>query len=317
MSKNIQSLLDKASVEYYNGTPIMSDDEFDALVDKFGYDKVGASAPASNKVTHRYQMYSLLKVVDNEKRPISGDIVESPKLDGAAISLLYSNGKLIKAATRGDGITGEDITDKCYLVKSIPNSLAIPGEIQVVGEIVAYKTIPNSRNYCSGALHLKDNEEFKTRLSDISFIAYGTQPYVTETYKETLTLLKNEGFRVVTDIGLEDLYPTDGKVFRLNSNAAYTQAGLTARHPKGAYALKLSKDVETKQTKLLDVIWQTGKSGKVTPVAIFEPIIIEGATLQRATLNNVGFIEEMELEIGDNILVTRSGGIIPKILGKV
>lgn len=314
--KNIQNLLERASKHYYEGNPIMTDAEFDALVDKFGFDKIG-SEPPSNKVSHRYPMFSLLKVVDNDKVPISGDVIESPKLDGAAISLLYRNGKLILGATRGDGVTGEDITDKCYLIDTIPNTIAIPGEVQIGGEVVSPKNIPNARNYASGALHLKDIPEFKTRISNLYFIAYNIEPVITSTYVESMKLLENEDFDTVINLCKLDFFPTDGKVFRLNSNSAYIQAGYTAKHPRGAYALKLSSDVEIKETKLLDVKWQTGKSGKVTPVAIFEPINIEGAILQRATLNNVGFIEDMKLEIGDTILVTRSGGIIPKVLGKV
>jgi len=316
MKRNIQTLLDAASKAYYEGTPIMLDSEFDALVDHFKYDKVGASAP-TNKVKHRYPMWSLMKVINNDKRPFTGDVIESPKFDGAAISLLYSDGKLIQGITRGDGIVGEDITDKCYIMHTIPNTINIPGEVQISGEVVADKNIDNSRNYASGALHLKSLMRFTERVGHLAFIAYDMLPFITDTYKETLNLLKQYKFLHVLDSRLEDVFPTDGRVFRLNSYTQYIEAGVTSRHPKGAYALKLSSDVEVKETVLLDVVWQVGKSGKVTPVAIFEPIVIDGATIQRATLNNVGFIQDMQLEIGDIILVTRSGGIIPKVLGKV
>jgi DNA ligase (NAD+) len=313
MKENIKALLDLASKSYYTGRPIMSDDEFDKLAELYSYDKVGAPV-SGKKAKHRYPMYSLLKVVDWEKRPLTGDQVATPKLDGSAISLLYSNGILIRAATRGDGVEGEDITDKVYLLMSIPKTINQEGEIQVTGEIVLPKYIKNSRNLASGALHTKDLEEFKGKAIEMTFLAYDLNPYITDTYTETLALLKKLGFSIVSEIS--DIFPTDGEVFRLNDNNAYINAGFTSKHPRGAFALKKSSDVAVVPTKLLDVKWQVGKTGKVTPVAIFDEIVIDDAKINKATLNNVGFIEAMELEIGDTILVTRSNSIIPKILGK-
>jgi DNA ligase (NAD+) len=113
-----------------------------------------------------------------------------------------------------------------------------------------------------------------------------------------------------------DFFPTDGQVTRLNDNATYKELGYTAKHPRGAYARKLRSDVAIEETVLLDVLWQVGRTGAVTPVAIFEDIVIDDAVINRATLHNAGFLQNMQLEIGDLILVTRSGGIIPKVLGK-
>ena len=315
MKENLQTLLDLASKSYYEGKPIMSDEEFDKLAELYSYDKLGAITDGP-KVKHRYPMYSLLKVVDDDKRPFAIEkAIETPKLDGSAISLLYSGGVLIQAATRGDGIEGEDITDKAYLLLSIPNTVKQSGEIQITGEVAAPSYIKNSRNFAAGALRTKDLEEFKGKAIEMTFLAYDLQPYITDTYTETLVLLKELGFMLVSE--KPDIFPTDGKVFRLNDNSEYISAGFTSKHPKGAFALKATSDVEVKETKLLDVIWQVGKTGKVTPVAVFDEIEIGGATINRATLNNVGFIEEMNLELGDTILVTRSNSIIPKILGKL
>ena len=166
----------------------------------------------------------------------------------------------------------------------------------------------------SGALHLKDLEEFLTR--KLVFVAYGVQPALSNSYSSDMLSLSKYGFNVVT-IGTWEEYPQDGKVVRVDDNQLYTNLGFTDKHPRGALAIKRRKDVVIVPTKLLDVTWQVGKGGKVTPVATFEPVVIEDANITRATLHNPGFIEELNLSIGDTILITRSGGIIPKVVGKL
>lgn len=313
MSRSINNLLNAASEAYYKGKPFMPDPVFDALASTYGYDKVGAT-PTENKVNHRYQMFSLMKVIDNDKRPFEGG-VESPKLDGAAISLLYSDGVLIQGATRGDGEIGEDVTANCYILPTIPNTIKQGGEVQITGEVLTFKTIKNARNYAAGSMRLQDIMEFKSRVQNMIFVAYNIEPYLTETYTEGMALLNSLGFNTVLDFDPE-LFPTDGLVYRIDDYFDYFAAGHTTHHPKGAYAFKDTSDVEIKETTLKEVIWQVGKSGKVTPVAIFDEVVIEDAKITRATLHNVGFIEEMELMIGDTILVTRAGKIIPKVIGK-
>lgn len=316
--KNVETLLRRAWVAYAAGNPFMSDAEFDALASSYGFDEF-EEGDVAKKVKHAHRMYSLKKVFDEEPSPITGEQVESPKLDGAAINLYYDDrGTLVQAATRGDGIEGEDITDKVYLLNSVLKKVPFTLEygIQISGEICAPETVKNSRNYASGALHLKSAEEFKEREKNLTFVAYSVQPPLSETYSRDIELLKNRGFHTILDDGL-DIFPQDGTVYRLDNNADYYNAGYTAKHPRGAYARKQSSDVAVEETVLTEVIWDTGRSGKITPVAHFEPVVIDDATISKATLNNVGFIEEMELEIGDTILVTRSGGIIPKVLGKL
>lgn len=311
----IEQYLNLASRMYYGGSPIISDEVFDKLADSIGFNTLTKDSGQVEK--HWSRMYSLQKhYADQGKPPLDEkDTTVSIKLDGAAISALYIDGCLVRVLTRGDGIEGQVITDKfltdnCNILpKQIKTSHAI---LQVTGEIVAPKHIPNARNYAAGALNLKDLEEFKTKA--ISFYAYGVTPYLTDTYDKDMKQLERMGFYTIKCDDLGEVYPSDGIVFRINNNAKFDEAGYTAKHPKGAYALKERQ--EAVETKLLAVEWNTGRTGKVTPVAILEPIMIGEAMVSRATLNNPGFIEMLDLHIGDTVGVVRSGEIIPCIVYK-
>ena len=313
----LEQFLDSPSKAYYAGSPFISDDQFDKLADSCGYNKVGAEASGSTE-RHFNQMYSLQKYYEDEdqKRPLEGitDISVSLKLDGAAISLLYVDGHLVRGLTRGNGIEGQVITDKLLAHTGlVPHEIAYKGVLQITGEIVAPSHIPNARNYAAGALNLKDLDDFKTRA--ISFFAYGVYPYLTETYDGDMQKLKRMGFGTVKETELEKIYPNDGIVFRVNVNKLFDDMGYTAKHPRGAYARK-ERQAHV-ETKLLDVEWQVGKSGKVTPVAILEPVLVGDAMVSRATLNNPGFIEALGLELGDTVAIIRAGEIIPCVLHKV
>jgi len=311
-----KKLLDRAWHAYDKGKPFMSDAAFDTLAAKYGYTDFGSEPDI--KAKHLYQMYSLQKVFDSDPEPstMQGEAVKTPKLDGAAISLLYVDGTLVNGITRGrDGIEGEDITRNVYHL--VPTTTKLKGIVQVTGEVVCDKEIKNARNFAAGSVRLKDNEEFKGRVDTLNFIAYNIQPSQCDTYIEDMQLVADSGFFTVFTPDIEQYYRMDGEVFRLNDNKVYLDLGYTAKHPRGAFAHKLTENVEIKETTLLRVDWGVGRTGRITPVAIFESIIIDDANISRATLNNVGFIEDMELEIGDTILVTRSGGIIPKIIGKL
>ena len=313
---DIRKLLDRATSAYDKGEPFMSDAEFDALALKYDYNEFGSEPEV--KAKHLYKLYSLQKVFDSDPEPstMQGITVRSPKLDGAAISLTYIDGTLVKGITRGrDGIEGEDITANVYHL--VPTKIKNTNTIQVDGEVVCDKSIENARNYAAGSLRLKSSTEFKERCEHLNFVAYSVRPFQNTTYTEDMNLLFDMGFFTIQTMGIEDHYRMDGEVFRLDDNKQFYDLGYTAKHPRGAYARKMSSAVEIKETTLLDVIWGVGRTGAVTPVAIFENVVIDDANISRATLHNVGFIEEMELAIGDTILVTRSGGIIPKVLGKV
>ncbi len=310
--QNIKDYLDAASAAYYAGKPFLTDEVFDRLAESAGYNKVGAKQH-EHLHKHYSRMYSLDKYYEGEgKRPLEGykDVTSSIKLDGAAISLLYIDGKLSRALTRGDGITGTDITDKVYARKDlVPLQIEHRGVLQITGEIVAPKNIENARNYAAGALNLKDVNEFRTRA--ISFFAYGVYPYVKDNYRKDMYYLFELGFGTVFDNDLIHVYDSDGVVFRINDNTIFDSLGFTSKAPRGSYARKERQ--EAVETTLLAVEWQVGKSGKVTPIAVLEPINIGDKVVSRATLNNPGFIEALDLYIGCTVAIIMGGEIIPKV----
>lgn len=315
MSK-IKEFLEAASKAYYEGDPIISDEQYDLLEEHYG--ELSRPGYALDKgIPHFYPMYSLKKYyLEEEDLPdwVEGkNHIVTPKLDGSALSLLYIDGCLTQVLTRGDGTKGLDITHLPFVENSILPKEIIggPNILQIMGEVVAPKTIPNARNYATGALSLKDPEEFSNR--DLTFVAYDSYPNIETNYSSNCTTLEISGFKTVMSSGL-DIFPTDGEVYRLSDYSCFYKLGYTSKHPRGAFALKVR--TTGIPTQLLDVIWQTGKTGKVTPVAILSPIKIDGATITRATLNNVGFIEALDIEIGDYVMVERSGGIIPRIIKK-
>lgn len=313
----ITKFLDSAAEAYYAGSPIIADAQFDALADSVGYNKVGATRQNTKVARHLYQMYSLQKYYEDEGtqplQGVSGCIAVSPKLDGAALSLLYIDGALVQVLTRGDGTEGQIVTDKFVGNPIVPQTVPFIGVYQITGEIVAPINIENARNYAAGALNLKDTAEFRSRA--LSFFAYGVQPALAATFDYDLDRLKAAGFSVINEAALDKIFPCDGLVFRVNDNKTFYDMGYTAKHPRGAYARK--ERAEHVETKLLGVEWQVGKSGKVTPVGILEPVLIGDALVSRATLNNPGFIEMLDLQIGDTVAVIRAGEIIPCILHKV
>jgi len=266
--EKIKEVLQQASEDYYNGKPSMSDEQFDKLAEYAKYDEVGFSS-RDNRIPHAFQMYSLQKIFSNEmndKQPFGsykGSITVSPKLDGAAVSLIYVSGQLHKALTRGDGKRGLDITE--HMKSLVPNSLGeFNGKLlQITGEVVAPKTIKNARNYAAGALNLKDTSEFQER--DLRFIAYGVQKSWNESWTKDMSYLELFGFDTVLSNDWT-IYPDDGLVFRIDSYKDFDSLGHTSKHPRGAYALKMRN--EGVITKLVDVRWNVGKSGVVAPVAI-------------------------------------------------
>lgn len=299
--------LDILSEAYYTGNPLVSNELFDELAKKYNYNKVGAFT-SDAKYIHAYPMRSLQKVYPGDKLPFQDTAIKTPKLDGAAVSIYYVGGKVVGAATRGDGKKGQDITDKMRTL--VPLNIGNVPDLQVTGEVVTTIGKENLRNYASGALNLKDINEFKTR--ELYFIAYDLVPNVFDTYTETLDFLETVGFKTVRQAGSE--FPTDGWVVRVDSNVTFENLGNTAKHPRGAYAMKENKEGVT---TTLRVIWDVGRSGVVTPVAIFDPVDVDGATVSRATLHNWKYIQELDLEKDCTIEVIRAGDIIPRVMGRV
>lgn len=306
----MKKFLDDASSAYYQGTPLLSDEEFDRLAEKYSYNQVGHTT--SGGTPHLYKMYSLQKFFELEGVCSNlEDYVATPKLDGAAVSILYVNGKLAMALTRGDGVKGQIITDKiAYLV---PNEILLTGTVQITGEVVCPSSVANARNVAAGSLNLKSIEEFKTR--PVEFVAYDVQGDIDfRTWIRAMLALEFQGFKSVYKFDASN-YPTDGIVYRINDYEVFFEMGFTAHHPRGAFAFKEQK--EGVVTTLLDVVWQVGKSGVVSPVAILEPIVIGEATIARATLHNIEYIRELNLEIGCQVEVIRSGEIIPRVVKRV
>jgi NAD-dependent DNA ligase len=303
--------LEKAAVMYYNGSPIISDEEFDALASQYNFQQVGHQV--TDGIPHLYKMYSLQKVFNLEDAPIpTAPCVRTPKLDGAAVSLMYINGHLAQALTRGDGNLGRDITLK--MEELVPSVIGILDKVQITGEVVAPDTIPNARNFAAGSLNLKDMDEFRTRSKQIKFVAYDIQRVDYATLSEAMECLAHFGFDVITRFDATG-YPTDGEVFRVDNYEAFYKMGYTAHHPRGAFALKEKKEGVT--TELLDVVWQVGRSGIVSPVAILRPVEVGGALVSRATLHNIEYIRSLGLEIGCQVEIIRSGEIIPRIVRRV
>jgi len=307
----MQHFLEKASAMYYSGTPIISDAEFDSLARLYHYDTVGHTV--TDGIPHLYRMYSLQKVFDlNDIEATTAPMVRTPKLDGAAVSLQYVNGHLAQALTRGDGNLGRDITLK--LEELVPQQISILDKIQITGEIVAPDTIANARNFAAGSLNLKDLSEFRSRAQTLQFVAYDIQGVDFDRLSTAMDSLAQNGFNVITLFDATG-YPTDGEVFRVDNYEAFYKMGYTAHHPRGAFALKEQK--EGVITELLDVVWQVGKSGVVSPVAILKPVEVGDALVSRATLHNIEYIRSLNLEIGCSVEVIRSGEIIPRIVRRV
>ena len=304
----MKDFLDNASAAYYNGNPLISDEQFDVLADLCNYQSVGHQI--TDGIKHYRRMYSLSKVFDIAD--VNSSWIKSPKLDGAAISLLYVNGSLELALTRGDGKVGRDITSKMMCLVN-PQPKGFPkGVVQITGEVVAPKTIPNARNYAAGALNLKDMEEFTSR--DLTFVAYDVTPAECNTWTEQMAKLETYGFQTVLTFDFDN-YPTDGLVYRTDSYKEFESLGFTSHHPRGAVALKTQKEGEV--STLEDVVWQVGKSGVVSPVGLISPVVIDGATVRRVTLHNMQYIRELGLEIGCQVEVIRSGDIIPRIVRRI
>jgi len=314
----MKAFLDYASSKYYAGDPIISDEEFDKLAEYHGYESVGASI-TGDRIAHAFPMWSLQKCYDDEPLiSLGGAVATTRKLDGAAVGNYYCKGKHFLSLTRGDGKEGLDITAnmRTLIPQEIPFSSMDELVTQITGEVVAPKTIDNARNYSAGALSLKSVEEFKTR--ELQFIAYGITPHVYDTWSEDMEKLAScYGFHTVfsSDPHFLDEFPQDGTVFRIDDYEKFYEAGYTSKHPRGAFALKERKGGVL--TKLLGVDWQVGRSGVVSPVALLEPVVIGEATVSRATLHNMKYIQDLDLEIGCLVEVVRAGEIIPRVLRRI
>jgi DNA ligase (NAD+) len=348
---NLHDLVIQAALAYTNGTPIMSDAEFDALERKLRaenpkdsyFDKVGATATgAFAKVTHRQLMGSLAKVqtvpewVDWHAGHRHQGVL-SEKLDGISVHLDWFEGRLKRASTRGDGEVGEDITRNVIRMKGVPRELPNLFTGETRGEIMCLKSdlkahfpdYSNPRNTASGiskrqdgrgcehltvmCYQIFDYQGSKVQEFDhLKHLGFLTPTWYLANSSETVLAIYNQyndGMRDELD------YDIDGLVFEINDHDIKSRYGVQSKRPGGAIAFKFPTDQDV--TPLLDVIWQTGTVGRVTPVSIFEAVELAGAQVSRASLANVRIFQELDLRLGDLVTVERRGDVIPKVLNNI
>lgn len=308
--------------------------------------RTGVRPPKEQELVDFYRR--LQKALGGDNIPVTVE----PKIDGVAVSLVYRDGRLDYAATRGDGLRGDVITANVRTIKSIPLSLpeaaGAPSTLEIRGEIfmpgdafakmneerdeAGLPTFANPRNATAGALKMLDSREVATRPLD--FIAHGlglVEGGEIATITEFHDLLgragirKNEPLRcaetleeVLAAVRRLDFerhslpYGTDGAVIKVIDREAQQRLGFTSRAPRWAAAYKFPP--EQKETKLLDITVQVGRTGKLTPVADLAPVLVSGTTVRRATLHNESFIREKGIGIGDTVLIQKAGEIIPEVI---
>ncbi len=310
------------------------------------------------KVTHKIPMMSLSDVFSEseviafderiKKEGITPEYVCELKIDGLSVSLLYENGELVRAATRGDGTTGEDITHNAKTIKVIPLKLKEKVSIEVRGEIFMNKEtlkklnedrkkhnqplLQNCRNAAAGSIRQLDSKVAAERKLD-NFIYHLPNPldYGIHTHEEALEYMRSLGFkinpnnRVVKNINealafIEEKgkerpnlpYDIDGIVIKVNNIDDQVRLGYTAKYPKWATAYKFP--AEEVLTKLTDIIFTVGRTGQITPNAVLEPVIVAGSTISRATLHNEDYVNEKGLKIGDIVSIRKAGDVIPEVV---
>jgi DNA ligase (NAD+) len=267
------------------------------------------------------------------------------KFDGLTINLRYEGGFLVSAATRGDGVTGEVITTQVKTIKSVPLSIDYKGTLEVQGEGMmklsalreynetADEPLKNARNAAAGALRnlnpaetarrnlslfcysagYKDGEQFGTHMEMVEFLRRNRFP-VSGYIKQARSIDEIMQLADAVEKGRNGLdYLIDGIVIKIDSFAARAGLGSTQKFPRWAIAYKFAADEKT--TLLKDVIWQVGRTGKLTPGAVLEPVDIAGVTVSRATLNNFGDIKKKGVKKNCRVLLRRSGDVIPEIMG--
>ena len=292
-----------------------------------------------------------LKDFDSRVREAVGADVEYVvefKIDGLSVGLNYNNGIFESGATRGNGIVGENITKNLMTIKNIPLNIDEKGELTVRGEVYISKKdfeeinkiqeeqdqplYANPRNLAAGSLRQLDSKLTAKRPLDIFiFNLEDINSKQFKTHSESLEYLKQQGFHVSPELKVfktmdeiiehikywtehrEDLgFGIDGMVIKVNNLAQREQMGYTAKSPRWAIAYKFP--AERKETKLLDIVVEVGRTGTITPTAVLEPIRLAGTTVSRATLHNEDYINEKDIKINDTVLVQKAGDIIPQVV---
>lgn len=371
-SINIEKLISWAKAYYVDDEPIASDEEYDKLAreclefENKNPNLINPNSPnrrvggailkGFKKANHLSRMWSQEDVFNDKeledwiKRASKvGDNLEffcQPKFDGASLNLIYENGILKQAITRGDGEIGEDVTQNAMTIQSIPLEIAEKSLIEIRGEVVIKKsdfeainierlknseaTFANPRNAAAGSLRQLDSSITSKRKLFFNAWGVGQNSLNFEKTSQMMDYIFSLGFvktpmqtlvKNIDDIKKlyenmikkRDTFPMllDGMVIKIDDITTQQDLGFTQKFPRWSCAYKFPAVEKT--TKLKDIILQVGRTGVVTPVAIVEPVLIEGANVERATLHNFDEIQRLDLKIGDEIIIIRSGDVIPKI----
>ena len=360
---------------YVNDAPVISDYDYDMLMVRLikleeehpelvtptsPTQRVGGKALSQfTPVHHQVPLESLSDVFSFDELRAFGERMEQalgndrqfcvePKIDGLSMSLEYENGYFVRGATRGDGVTGEDVTENLRTVRSLPMHLVdAPEHLIVRGEVYMSKAVfnelnaereingeallANPRNAAAGSIRQLDPKVAASRKLDI--VCFNMQytdgePYMT--HSETLDAMKHMGFPIVPyklcgtigeccerieQIGQERgdfAYDIDGAVIKINSLSQREALGSTAKFPRWAVAYKYPP--EKKESRVVDIVVQVGRTGVLTPKAVIEPVRLAGTTVSNATLHNQDNIDRLDIRIGDTVLVQKAGEIIPEVL---
>ena len=379
--KKIDELITKLGKHNYNyyvlSTPTISDYEFDMLLkdlealeaefpDLQRPDsptlRVGGEPTKDFKtVIHKYPMLSLansysedeIREFDNRIRKLTSEKIEyvcELKFDGLSVGLIYKNGLLDKAVTRGDGVQGDDVTNNVRTIKSIPLRLhkPYPEEFEIRGEVfmtlngfnelnsqreeLGFTPFANPRNAASGSLKMQDPKEVAQRPLDCFLYYVPGKQLDALTHFENLELAKKMGFKISAHMTIcKDIsevvnfikkwdverynlnFDIDGIVIKVNSIAQQEEMGFTSKTPRWAIAYKFK--AERISTVLNSIDYQVGRTGAVTPVANLQPVHLAGTIVKRASLHNADIISTLDVRIGDHVFVEKGGEIIPKIVG--
>ena len=368
------TILNEANYNYHVlDNPTITDQEYDSLfrelqiLEEKNPSLVRSDSPTHRvggvvldsfkKVTHKIPMMSLGDIFNEDevrqfdarikKEGINPTYVCELKIDGLSVSLHYEKGKLVTAATRGNGTIGEDITNNVKTIKTVPLTLKEEIDIEVRGEIYMSKEtlkklneerkaknqplLQNCRNAAAGSIRQLDSKVCASRKLDC-WIYHLPNPedYGIKTHWEALEFMKKLGFKtnpnnlLVTDVeGIIDYihykgkerhnlsYDIDGVVVKVNNLEEQKKLGFTAHHPKWAIAYKFP--AEEVLTKLKNIIFTVGRTGQITPNAVLEPVIVAGSTISRATLHNEDYVKVKGLKIGDIISIHKAGDVIPEV----
>lgn len=321
--------------------------------------RVGGDVISSfDKVTHEIPMLSIGDVFNEEevitfderikKEGYNPEYVCELKIDGLSVSLHYEKGKLVRAATRGNGTIGDDITNNVKTIKTVPLTINKDIDIEVRGEIYMSKNtlkklneerkkeglplLQNCRNAASGSIKLLDSKMVAKRNLEC-FIYHLPNPldYGIKTHNEALDFMKELGFRTnpnnrlvnsidevmdyIHEKGKERsslAYDIDGVVVKVNDINMQQKLGFTSKYPKWCVAYKFPAEVC--YTKLIDIIFTVGRTGQITPNAVLEPVIVAGSTIRRATLHNEDNIVNKDIRVGDTVAIYKAGDVIPAVL---